>query len=137
MFCPAPMVWALHVKVAHPMMSTGLGHRTSDIHRLNLKMSYRRGLDQVICPIKLSSERSCVLSFLLLRTLRKCFTELHSLFTSSASCYSAASAIHANASSISGPTSTIIDVFKRTSVTKHQGRGFREKKLSTGRSGRC
>ena len=61
------------------------------------------GLDQVICPIKLSSERSCVLYFLSLRTLRTTLTELHSLFASLASRYSAVSAIHANASSISGP----------------------------------
>ena len=95
--------------------------RTSDIDRLNLKISYRCGLDQVICLIKLSSERSCVLSFLSLRTLRTTFTELCSSLASSASRYLV---IHANVSSISGPevgTSTIIDIFKTQStlVTKH------------------
>ena len=87
-------------------------------------MSYRCGLDQVVCPVKLSLERLCVLSFLSLQTLRTTFTELRSSFVSSSSRCSAASAIHANASSISGPEvaiSTIIDILKMQStlVTKH------------------
>ena len=99
------------------MVRLGDSHwaRTSDTDRLNLKMSYRCGLDQVICLIKLSLEWPCIIFFISLRTLRTTFTELRSSFASSASRYLAVSAIHANASSVSGPevgNSTIIGVVK-------------------------